>query len=105
MLPFTNNEHLLRQNIRFKATKRACKRKFQEINEFKTVHNLGAKDCLAINKTTKEKKKEFKSILKGTGLNSTYVRNCNGVLKLIEGIVTPERMSKNKWILIKYAKI
>ena len=105
MLPYTHNEHLLFQNIRFKATKKACKKKTQEINEFKPVHNLRAVDCLAILKPVKQRKKEFKSNLKDSNVNCTYVRNSNGVLKLIEGIVMPERLHKNKWILIKYAKI
>ncbi len=102
-LPYTNNEHLLRQNIRFKPTKRGCKKKFQEINEFKSVVNLTTTECMKIEHNKKLEKKKLKSLF--VGANCTYIRNCEGTLKLIEGIVTSDRMRKNKWLLIKYAKI
>ena len=105
-LPYTNNEHLLRQNIRCKYNKKACRDKIEEKlekNEFKSVVNLTTTECMKIEHNKKLEKKKLKSLF--VGANCTYIRNCEGTLKLIEGIVTSDRMRKNKWLLIKYAKI
>jgi len=58
---------------------------------------------MKIEHNKKLEKKKLKSLF--VGANCTYIRNCEGTLKLIEGIVTSDRMRKNKWLLIKYAKI